>query len=595
MSAEDARGSAAALWRAVVSTCQELSAETSTAALLPLAATRMRELASARYVSVLVREPSGGLVLGAQAGEPVPGADVLSFPLVSDGASRGVVHVAGAVVEETSRAGLEAVAAQLAIGLRHATIYEDLERLVEREMSAAVERQQAIQLVLDSMADGLLVCDLEGRITPIHSKAVTEWFGEPDPGATAWTYLGGGDPIFSSQLEFAFEEIAADVLPFDANALHVPKLLRRAGRVYALEPRQVFVEGRLAQVALMVTDVTDALATEELARAARELPEIIGHLLRDRDGFKSMMAETERLLGELGAEASPVTRARILHTLKGNSGIWGFSTFAYACHELEESLDGGAGGLEAPRLSALTEAWESALRPVRVLVDIDASEGAALLRISREEHERLLERLDRRDEHAAIAAMVGEWTRPPMHGPFDTLARQTEHLAARLGKRVRVVVDVDGRMPGPGVVPLVATLVHVVRNALAHGVEAPEERVTDGKEPEATLRISATTAADALEVVLEDDGRGVDWEGVRARARELGLACETEHDVHEALFADTLTTARHASMLSGRGVGVGAVRDAFRRAGGDVRIESSPGRGTRVVARASIVRLAAGA
>ena len=98
--------------------------------------------------------------------------------------------------------------------------------------------------------------------------------------------------------------------------------------------------------------------------------------------------------------------------------------------------------------------------------------------------------------------------------------------------------------------------------------------------------------ADVFEMVVEDDGRGIDWTRVGARAAQQGLPCATEEDAHEALFASGLSTADRATAVSGRGVGMAAVREAFRRLGGDVRIESRLGGGTRVVCRVPNVSLA---
>ena len=79
---------------------------------------------------------------------------------------------------------------------------------------------------------------------------------------------------------------------------------------------------------------------------------------------------------------------------------------------------------------------------------------------------------------------------------------------------------------------------------------------------------------------VHDDGRGVDWGRVRSRALDLGLPVETEHDLHEALFADGVSTLEEASEYSGRGVGLGAIREACRLKGGMVRVTSRSGVGT---------------
>ncbi len=548
-----------------MTSCQALACELSTSALPALATELMRALGGNVNVFVFLRD-ADELVLRALSGPtetdipPVAlaasvaqsivsaGAD-LAFPLVSGEISRGVVVVRGAV-DDMLRAGLEAVVGQLAICFGQATVYEELESLVEREMLSAVEREEAMQLVLDSMADGLLVCDLSGAITQIRSKATTDWFGEPETGATVWSYLGAEDARFSSEFELAFVEMAEDFLPVESNAALVPKLLRRADRAYSFDRRQVFRDGVFAQIAIMVRDVTSALAQENAARAARELPDIVSNVLRERDGFREMLKNTEQLLQELGLVDDATVRALLIHTLKGNGSIWGFASFSAACHTLEDVLDGDASTLEEAQVLAL---------------------------------------LERREDQTVVAAVVRGWTRPHVATPLTTLARQAKRLAESLGKRITVVVDAEGRAPELPIAALVAELVHAVRNALDHGIETADERVANGKSPSGTLRLGARTTATDFEMSVEDDGRGIDWDAVRARTAALGLPVTT---AHEALFAMGFSTKDSASAVSWRGVGMAAVRSAFRELGGDVVVESKAGLGPRIVGRVPLASAA---
>ena len=582
-------------WRSVVTACQALAGELSTSALPALATELMRGLGGNTSVFVFLRD-ADDLVLRAQSGASVPplafaqsvdqtiitvDAD-LALPLVAGEVSRGVVVVRGAV-DDMLRAGLEAVAAQLAICFGQATVYEELESLVEREMLAAVEREEAMQLVLDSMADGLLVCDLCGVVSQIRSKVTTDWFGEPGSDSTVWSYLGAEDALFTSEFELAFLEMAEDFLPFESNAALVPKLLRRGDRAYAFDCRQVFRDGVFTQIAITVRDVTSALEQENAARAARELPDIVSHVLRDRDGFREMLKNTEQLLEELGLVDEPTVRARTIHTLKGNASIWGFASFSAACHALEDVLDGDASTLEPAQIIALATAWDESLRGIRVFLDQERGDATVpKLHVTPRDHEALLELLERREDQTVVAAVVRGWTQPHLATPLTTLARQAERLAEGLGKRITVIVDAEGRAPELPIAALVAELVHAVRNALDHGIETAEERIASGKPPSATLRLGARTTATDFEMTVEDDGRGIDWDAVRARTVALGMPVTT---AHEALFAMGFSTRDSASAMSGRGVGMAAVRSAFRELGGDVVVESRAGLGTRVVGR----------
>jgi two-component system chemotaxis sensor kinase CheA len=123
-------------------------------------------------------------------------------------------------------------------------------------------------------------------------------------------------------------------------------------------------------------------------------------------------------------------------------------------------------------------------------------------------------------------------------------------------------------------------MVHAVRNAVDHGIETAAEREAAGKSPTAKLTLAATRQSGRLVITMSDDGRGVDWEALRAKAARSGLPSTTETELKEALFADGVSTREHANEMSGRGVGLGALRATVVRLGGTVDVWSEPGAGT---------------
>jgi two-component system chemotaxis sensor kinase CheA len=161
-------------------------------------------------------------------------------------------------------------------------------------------------------------------------------------------------------------------------------------------------------------------------------------------------------------------------------------------------------------------------------------------------------------------------------------------LAQRLGKaslRVTVQAQGDVRFDRQRWSPFWAAFIHAVRNALDHGIEPADERTSAGKSPQGTLSISVYSDAQAATVELSDDGRGIDFEKVRAKAKIMGLPHSTEADLVEALFGEGLTTSDRATELSGRGMGMSALREAARLLGGSVSVHSERGRGTTVRVR----------
>lgn len=180
-----------------------------------------------------------------------------------------------------------------------------------------------------------------------------------------------------------------------------------------------------------------------------------------------------------------------------------------------------------------------------------------------------------------------------LEAAFARVPRLARDLAQRLGKDVTVVIDGgDTEVDRSMVDALADPLVHIVRNALDHGIEPPDERVASGKPRTATLRLTARHAAGHVEIEVGDDGRGIDIERVAAAGVESGSL--TRADVERArasgtmlelLFRAGVTGARTQSDISGRGVGLDAVRATVRDLGGELSIRTSLGHSTTVLLR----------
>jgi two-component system chemotaxis sensor kinase CheA len=115
-----------------------------------------------------------------------------------------------------------------------------------------------------------------------------------------------------------------------------------------------------------------------------------------------------------------------------------------------------------------------------------------------------------------------------------------------------------------------------------HGIDNQEERERRGKPAQANIRVSTHVDHDNFIVTVEDDGPGVDWEALRARAGSLGIDPKLLSRRENLVFLPGVSTKKVVTEVSGRGVGMVAVRDACEALGGHVKVESELGHGTRV-------------
>jgi two-component system chemotaxis sensor kinase CheA len=175
---------------------------------------------------------------------------------------------------------------------------------------------------------------------------------------------------------------------------------------------------------------------------------------------------------------------------------------------------------------------------------------------------------------------------------FSSLPRMVRDLSAELGKTVRLEVDGgDVELDREMIEMIRDPLTHIVRNALDHGIETPDERKQAGKAEIGRLRIGARQSANQILIEVSDDGRGIDAERVVRKAVNAGLVTNEQAAAMnwsrklDLIFEPGLTTAEQVTGVSGRGVGMDVVRANIERIGGTVDIESTPGQGLRLSLR----------
>ncbi len=256
---------------------------------------------------------------------------------------------------------------------------------------------------------------------------------------------------------------------------------------------------------------------------------------------------------------------------------------AESLHLLEGNLDRGWGHSRAVVDDLLSRARDQATRCHALLreriTDLD-------------EYAHRGEELAGRLHHEIIASRMR-----PLADGVRGFPRLVRDLARQLGKSVDFqVVGEEVGVDRDVLEKLEAPLNHLIRNALDHGIETPEERTAAGKPPAGQIVLEACHRAGMLQLTLRDDGRGIDPERVRARVVERGLTSAamadrlTQAELFEFLFLPGFTTRQTVTEVSGRGVGLDVVQNMVKGLGGSVRVGSVVGRETTFALRLPITR-----
>jgi two-component system chemotaxis sensor kinase CheA len=177
----------------------------------------------------------------------------------------------------------------------------------------------------------------------------------------------------------------------------------------------------------------------------------------------------------------------------------------------------------------------------------------------------------------------------PLRTVFRRFPRLVREISGSVGKTVRLITEGENTEADATIVDaLFEPLLHVLRNAVDHGIESPEQRASLGKPAMGTLILRGLREAENVHIEVEDDGGGIDVDRVRAVAGARGVATEealatmTDVEIIDLIFAAGFSTAAAVTDLSGRGVGMDSVRTAVERLGGTVAVQSRPRLGTTV-------------
>lgn len=172
----------------------------------------------------------------------------------------------------------------------------------------------------------------------------------------------------------------------------------------------------------------------------------------------------------------------------------------------------------------------------------------------------------------------------PIRVVYDRVEKAVRSYISSHDKQIRLErvgddVDVDKRV----VDTLTEPMIHLVRNALDHGIESPAEREAAGKPPGGTITIRSRIVGERVEIVIEDDGHGMDATRILEKARSKGIdvsGVQTEGEIFDLIFLPGFSTAEQVSDVSGRGVGMDVVRTSVSELRGSVSVETELGRGT---------------
>jgi two-component system chemotaxis sensor kinase CheA len=499
-------------------------------------------------------------------------------------------------------------------------INDNLEHIVSERTLQLRQKTNDIQTMLQNMPQGILTLVDGGVVHPEYSAYLEEIFETKDiAGRKSMDLLFSntnlGADILSQVDAIAGACIGEDMMNFEFNShLMVTEFEKTmpSGKVKALElswspiPNESDVVEKLM---ICVRDVTELkLLAAEAGQQRREL-EMIGQVLSvNQEKFHEFIDSALAFVGENkdlieranGKEAGVISHLfRNMHTIKGNARTYGLLQLANIVHEAEQTYDdmrkGDAVEWDSTHLLAQLQATQVAIDEYAKINEVKLGRKGPgrrggvdkFLMVQKDHIDSLVQGFDRLDRNNPSAVndvlrqvqstlrQIGtEKIADTLAGVMDSLPS----LARELGKESpQITIKDNGILVKNQIADLLKNVfMHLLRNSMDHGIESAEKRVAQGKTPVGHINLELSVKDGKMIFSLRDDGRGLAVGIIRRKAVESGLITEDEVISQEAvaqlIFESGFSTAEQVTEISGRGVGMDAVKGFVQREGGTIEL-----------------------
>jgi hypothetical protein len=491
------------------------------------------------------------------------------------------------------------------IGLANRSLEISSRELTERNL-ALYSITQEMEAILKSLSQAVFMFDRSGVCLPFASASCAALLGSNPPGKK-FTEVLGVHFDSAGQLDDWLELSFGERILFDDLVALLP-LQERFGPKCDLEIEFKPVrnhEEKIDSVLVVVTDRKKERDARTDANRSLVFAQKIVKLVKDRSSYLSYRLQLHEALDsvchlKVGTPMEEITKAkRLLHNVKGASSGFGAELIRAKIHNIERLML-----LDFP---AFVKDSESLVEEVRMALLAFESEAEDALgkKFFRSEDFRTLpstvveqfySELQRSGADAwLVAKFKANFLAKPLKQYFLAMNDHVQRVAASLGKKVSLL---NLELPSGLCVSeeraasLMASIVHVLINAVDHGIEHGAARISLGK-PEAGLisvwgEVRASAEGDFLFLRVSDDGCGLAQAALRKRLIEAGMPSDEamalpDEAVAMKIFSEGFSTKREATEFSGRGIGLSTVYEEVRKLGGKVSIFSKPGQGTALL------------
>lgn len=376
-------------------------------------------------------------------------------------------------------------------------------------------------------------------------------------------------------------DMIMDINPLKEKTILIyPKYGEMRSVVIDASYERIMKDNEVEYVMIIFRDLTDVVAyqkelSDQKSRHQAEIESISAILRQGPEAFTDFFNETNEILNELVSQIQDLQNSqtnkkvyRQIHTLKGTAKYLELNTIVGIIHSLEDRLSQFRDGTVNPEIK------EAITTEIHALLT-EFKQVELLIERFREFSEIPRGRGRRSTDKGALQIF------------FNSLNEMVNNIASELGKKVEFKTNSD-LQTFPLLKEVRASIIHILRNALDHGIEDNMERIAAGKGETGVISLVIGMDSDIYRVEITDDGRGIDYNKIYKKAQEKGILKEGEPVPEKSrlarlIFSADFSTRSSVTDISGRGVGLDAVKDTVQKLGGRISINSREKQGTRFI------------
>lgn len=470
-------------------------------------------------------------------------------------------------------------------------------------------QKKEIKLILDNVPSALLTFNMDGVIGPESSQTARNLFGDNTAGMKVYDLIFQ-DPDRNAEMESVMDMLPYSPLPFEESMELAPcdETLTLNNQVYHVIYHYAPIYSKespdqIEQIMLIVDDITEEVRLKETAKAREEESDFIHKVLKSRESYMSFLSETNENIIDLEksihdlADGTVDAAFRASHTIKGNSSIFAIGSLRDAAHHLEGDLMVIRDGQQYPTTEDLKNIHEK-FNILKIAYDKHIADAEDLFgdrfdprRESEQRYEIQESRLKHLMQLTDNPTMLSELEKIKLKRIYIYLAPYEDliqNLAEKLQKNISPLqLNGESTLIHPERWrSFFSNFVHLIRNSVDHGIETPDERSNTEKPEDATISINVTESDQGVHIELVDDGKGINPKQVADAALKKGIINEQElselsnREKQMLIFKPGFSTQEEVTTLSGRGVGMDAMRHEVENMGGTLNLDSHPGKGT---------------